>query len=243
MTRREDLDRFYSLMQRLEEQVGGKQRLEDCTGYMDWPSRGVYFFFTPDETRENSSQLRVTRVGTHAVSEGSSTSLWDRLKQHYGTGSRSKNHPHGGNHRGSVYRKRVGEAIINRDNTQDQYPSWNQRWSSIERERDEVRDEEYPLEKKVSTYIRRQPFLWVKVNDTPSKDSDRGYIERNIIALLSNYQKDPVDPRNSTWLGKHSPKREIKESGLWNVNHVEENYDPEFLGLLEEKIEKTTTEP
>jgi hypothetical protein len=32
--------------------------------------------------------LRVTRVGTHAVSAGSSTSLWDRLKQHYGTGKR-----------------------------------------------------------------------------------------------------------------------------------------------------------
>nr|WP_240940450.1 hypothetical protein [Haloarcula argentinensis] len=230
-------------MQRLEDQVGGKQKLEDCTGYMDWPSRGVYFFFAPDETRENTSQLRVTRVGTHAVSQGSSTSLWDRLKQHYGTGSRSQNHPHGGNHRGSVYRKRVGEAIIHRDDVQDQYPSWNQRWSSIDRERDTVRDEEYSLEKKVSSFIRRKPLLWIRVDDEPSKNSERGFIERNTIALLSNYEKETLDPRSSTWLGKHSPKQEIRESGLWNVNHVEENYDSEFLDLLEEKVAQTTTEP
>lgn len=243
MSRATDVDRFYSLMQQLRDQVGGYQKLEDCTGYMDWPERGVYFFFAADEARDDSDQARVTRIGTHAVSEGSSTSLWDRLKQHYGTGSRSKNHPHGGNHRGSVYRKRVGEAIIHRDNTQNEYPSWDDRWSSIDRERDEVRDEEYPLEKQVSTYIRRQPFLWIRVNDDPSKHSDRGVIERNTIALLSNFQKEALDPRKRSWLGKQSPKQEIRNSGLWNVNHVEENYDPDFLDLLEEKVAQTTTEP
>ncbi len=105
MTRKDDLDRFYRLLDRLEQRVDGAQKLKNCTGYMDWPRRGVYFFLEPGETRESTDQLRVTRVGTHAVSDGSSTSLWDRLKQHYGTGSGSSNHPHGGAHRGSVYRK------------------------------------------------------------------------------------------------------------------------------------------
>jgi hypothetical protein len=68
MSRHSDLDRLYDLFDRLEENVGGKQRLKDCTGYMDWPERGVYFFFAKDETRESTDQLRLTRVGTHAVS-------------------------------------------------------------------------------------------------------------------------------------------------------------------------------
>jgi hypothetical protein len=238
-----NIERFYYLMDRLEEQVGGKQRLENCDGYMNWPDRGVYVFFSPDETREDSDQLRVTRVGTHAVSEGSKTSMWDRLKQHYGTGSGSKNHPHGGNHRGSVYRKRVGEAMIHREDLEDEYPSWDDRWSSISRDRSEVRDEEYPLEKRVSEHIRRQPFLWIKIDDEPSKNSERAQLEQNIIALLSNFDKEPIDPRSGEWLGKDSPKTEIRESGLWNVNHVDEDYSSDFLELLEEKVEQTTSEP
>ena len=235
-----DLDRFYDLLHDLEQRVGGTRKLKNCTGYMDWPERGVYFFLEPGETRNSTDQMRVTRVGTHAVSEGSSTSLWDRLKQHYGTGSGSSNHPHGGNHRGSVYRKRVGEAIIEKHDLHDDYPDWDKRWSSIDRDRSEVRDEEYILERRVSTYIREQPFLWVDVDDEPSADSDRAFIEQNAIALLSNFDDQMVDPRDDGWLGKYSRSREIRESGLWNVNHVEELYDLNFLDMLEDAAEDTT---
>lgn len=84
MDRNALLDRLYSLLDDLEQQVGGKQQLKDCDGYMDWPDRGVYFFFVPDEYRETGNQLRLTRVGTHAVSEGSGTTLWNRLRTHRG---------------------------------------------------------------------------------------------------------------------------------------------------------------
>ena len=240
MARQDDLDRFYGLLDDLAKRVGGTRKLKNCTGYMDWPDRGVYFFLEPGEMRDSSDQMRVTRVGTHAVSEGSSTSLWDRLKQHYGTGSGSSNHPHGGNHRGSVYRKRVGEAIIEKHDLHDDYPDWDKRWSSIDRDRSEVRDEEYILERRVSAYIREQPFLWVDVDDEPSTDSDRAFIEQNAIALLSNFDDQTVDPRDDEWLGKYSRSREIRESGLWNVNHVEERYDLDFLEMLEEGAEDTT---
>ena len=86
MVREDDLDRFYDTLDDLETRVGGPRKLKNCTGYMDWPDRGVYFFLEPGETRESTDQPRVTRVGTHAVSTGSNTTLWDRLKQHYGTG-------------------------------------------------------------------------------------------------------------------------------------------------------------
>ncbi|APX95385.1 hypothetical protein [Natronorubrum daqingense] len=233
MGRRDDLDRFYQLMGNLEEQVGGTQKLKDCTGYMDWPDRGVYFFFAPDETRASSDQLRVTRVGTHAVSEGSSTSLWNRLRTH--RGAMSGTYEGGGNHRGSVFRKRVGEAIIDRDEYQEEYPEWGD-GSSAGRE---LRLEELEMERKVSEYNRDLPFLWLNVDDEPSAKSQRSYIERNAIALLSNYQKTAIDARSDGWLGKHSRSEKICQSGLWNVNHVEENYDPNFLDQLERKIEET----
>ncbi len=240
MTRQDDLDRFYNVLDDLRQRVDGPQKLKNCTGYMDWPNRGVYFFLEPGETRQSSDQLRVTRVGTHAVSQGSSTTLWDRLKQHYGTGSGSSNHPHGGGHRGSVYRKRVGEAIIEKHSLHDDYPSWDDRWSSIERERSTVRDEEYILERRVSAYIREQPLLWVNLDDEPSADSDRASLEQNALALLSNFDKESSNPRSDCWLGRYSQSRKIRDAGLWNVNHVGERYDPEFLELLATAVSETT---
>jgi hypothetical protein len=239
MARQDDLDHFYAGLDGLERRVGGRRKLKNCTGYMDWPDRGVYFFLEPGETRTSTDQLRVTRVGTHAVSAGSSTSLWDRLKQHYGTGSGSSDHPHGGAHRGSVYRKRVGGAIIEKHDLHDDYPDWDRRWSSIDRERSAVRDEEYILERRVSTYVREQPFLWVALDDEPSADSDRAYLEQNAIALLSNVEEHSVDSRGDGWLGRHSQSREIRESGLWNVNHVDERCDSEFLDLFEDAVDAT----
>ncbi|MDB2240470.1 hypothetical protein [Halorubrum ezzemoulense] len=240
MTRRADLDRFYDLLDDLARRVGGPRKLKECTGYMDWPDRGVYFFLAPGETRASTDQSRVTRVGTHAVSAGSSTTLWDRLKQHYGTGSGSSNHPHGGAHRASVYRKRVGEAIIEKYGLREDYPDWDERWSGVDRERAAVRDEEYALERRVSAFVREQPFLWVPLDDEPGADSDRRVLERNSIALLSNFDREPVDPRRTDWIGRHSRSRAIRESGLWNVDHADEQYDGGFLGLFADAVDDAT---
>lgn len=233
MTRRDDVDRLYGLFDTLAKRVGGMYRLDDCSGYMNWPERGIYFFFSNDETRETSDHRRVTRVGTHAVSSGSGTTLWDRLIQHRGHNSGS--YAGGGNHRGSVFRKRVGEAIIEREGLQDEYPQWGE-GSSAARER---RLQELAMEQRVSDYIRDLPFLWLAVDDEPGPQSDRAYIERNAIALLSNYRNVAIDPRDEEWLGKYSPCDEIRVSGLWNVNHVAEEYDPAFLDRLKLAISKT----
>src|SRR6056297_3257375 len=149
---------------------------------MDWPDRGVYFFFASDEHRDAGDQLRITRIGTHAVSEGASTTLWDRLRTH--RGANRGTYEGGGNHRGSVFRKRVGEAFVEKDDLEEQYPKWGV-GSSAGRE---LRLEELELERRVSEYVRDLPFLWVDVDDEPSPESDRGYIERNAIALTSNFE-------------------------------------------------------
>lgn len=233
MQRRHHLDRFYSLLDELEDAVGGKQKLKNSHGRLNWPARGVYFFFHSDEQRARTGQLRLTRIGTHAVSEGSSTSLWDRLRTH--RGAKRGTYEGGGNHRGSVFRKRVGEALVERDELGDEYPDWGS-GSSAGRE---LRLEELEMERRVSQYIRELPFLWVRVDDQPGTDSDRAFIERNAIALASNFESEPVDVRAEDWLGYRSPVHEIRDSGLWNINHVSEGYDPAFLDALEGYIDET----
>ncbi len=77
-----DTERFYALLDALRGRLGGYRRLADCDGRMDWPERGVYFFFEEGERRAGPSQgRRVARVGTHALKHGSRTSLWNRLSQ------------------------------------------------------------------------------------------------------------------------------------------------------------------
>ncbi|MFB6178606.1 MAG: hypothetical protein ABEI77_02645 [Halorientalis sp.] len=233
MSRQEDVDRLYAILDDLREQVGGYQFLRDCTGYMDWPERGVYFFFAGDETRESTAQPRVTRIGTHAVSSGSGTSLWNRLRTHRGATSGS--YEGGGNHRGSVFRKRVGEAIIERDGLHDEYPEWGV-GSTADRDR---RMAELDLERQVSEYIRDLPFLWVNIDDEPSPESKRAYVERNTLALLSNYETQAIDPRAADWLGAQCPVDEIRHSGLWNINHVDETYDAATLDYLAAQVSET----
>jgi hypothetical protein len=231
--RRDDVDRLYDLLGWLADVVGGARTLGDCTGYMDWPDRGVYVFLARDERREADGRRRVVRVGTHAVSAGSDTSLWDRLRTH--RGATRGTYEGGGNHRGSVFRKRVGEAIVERDGLHGAYPEWGE-GSTAGRER---RLDELPLERRVSDCLRGLPFLWLAVDDEPGPDSRRASIERNVIALLSNYERDAVDPRPDDWLGAHSRHEKIRDSGLWNVDHVDEDYDPAFLDDLADAVADT----
>jgi hypothetical protein len=68
----------------------------------------------------------------------------------------------------------------------------------------------------------------------------RGKIERNTIALLSNFNKSPLDPPSPDWLGRHCNRDRdcVRASGLWNQNHVHESYDPEFLDDLERHVRR-----
>ena len=65
MSRQSDLTRFYDLLDRLTASIGGARLLSECHGHMDWPTRGVYFFFEDGEARSDSGNgPRVVRVGT-----------------------------------------------------------------------------------------------------------------------------------------------------------------------------------
>ncbi len=221
-----DLARFYDALDRLSERIGGPRRLADCSGRMNWPERGVYFFMEEGENRSDSgSGPRAVRVGTHALKTGSNTSLWNRLSQHKGQ-SRSG----GGNHRGSIFRLIVGAALVGRG--QHQCPTWGQGSTAAR----QIRESEATLECAVSEVIGAMPFLWLAIEDEPGPASLRGYIERNSIALLSTFKKEQIDEASKGWLGHACNRERVRRSGLWNQNHVEEGYDRRFLDVLEELI-------
>jgi hypothetical protein len=230
-SRQHDVDRFYEFLHQLEVVLGGKRKLSFCKGRMIWPERGVYFFFEEGETRENG-EPRVVRIGTHALSKNSTTTLWSRLSQHQGT--LSGRHPGGGNHRGSVFRLHVGTAIIAREGLI--VPTWSKGSSASV----QIRAAEYHAESKVSAHINQMPFLWLSIDDEPGPSSVRGCIERNAIALLSNYAKKlKIDPPSMSWLGNLAWRDKIREAGLWNVNHVDEEYNSSFLDILKMNVAKT----
>jgi hypothetical protein len=60
--------------------------------------------------------------------------------------------------------------------------------------REKILQDEARLEIAVSEHIRSMPFVWISVDDPSGPDSVRGVIERNSIALLSNYRRPPLDP-------------------------------------------------
>lgn len=224
--RRDYLAKFYSVIDRLELAIGGERRLADCSGRMDWPRRGVYFFREEGESRSDTgSGPRIVRVGTHALKSGSGTKLWTRLSQHKGQPSTG-----GGNHRGSIFRLIVGAAIARKHGYN--FPTWGD-GSTAE---GDVRKNEIALEREVSAFIGKMPFLWLAIVDDAGPESLRGYVERNAIALLSNYGKPPLDPPSKEWVGHHSDRERVRASGLWNQNHVDEACAPEFLHRFEQLV-------
>jgi hypothetical protein len=224
--RQQWLDDLYGLLDLVEQHCGGKRELADCDGRSGWPRRGVYFFFERGETREDDTTPRVVRVGTHGLRPSKST-LWGRLRQHKGSSGGSM--PGGGNHRGSIFRLHIGCTLL----ASDEWPlSIRDSWEVGQSATTSVRMSEYPLEQEVTRRIGEMPFLWLAVDDEPGPKSDRARIEAGAISLLSNLDRPPLDPPSPSWLGSRSPRRSIRESGLWNVDHVEREPDPGCLEVL-----------
>lgn len=160
---------------------------------------------------------------------------WDRLSAHRGASSGN------GNHRGSIFRLIVGDALLRRGGKS--IPSWGVGQSlgaAVERlnlSADALREQESPHEHEVSEYIGALPFLWVQTD--PSACELRAYLERNAISLLSNFARDTIDSPSPAWLGAHSGRDLVRGSGLWNNDFVNEAHDPGFLDILENAARAT----
>lgn len=237
MSRQNDLDHFYELLDTLRQKLGGERLLSTCDASLSWPRQGVYFFFEPGEYRANGAELRVVRVGTHAIVSGARATLWGRLRAH--RGYRAGRFAGGGNHRRSIFRLHVGTAMIGCDASfSGLATTWGKMNSAPLQMPLQIRLAEHPLEQKVSAYIGQMPFLWLRVDDRAGPANKRRYIERNAISLLSNAGKEVViDPPSLSWLGHHCANPNVRASGLWNSQGVYDSYDPVFLSELKGLID------
>lgn len=239
MSRIDDVRALYDRIGDLRIVLGGSQTLAAVRSWASLPQRGLYLFFEPGEIRTNSGDgPRLVRIGTHGLNSGSASTLVGRLKQHRGASAG------GGNHRGSIFRLLVGQAMLARGDLTE-CPSWGVKSdagkaaAALGLDRQAMSAMEVEVEQRVSQYIGAMPFLWLGVDDEPGPDSLRSVIERNIIALLSNFHRSPVDPPSPDWLGSRSDRPLVRGSGLWNQRHVQEEHDPALFDHLDRLIKET----
>jgi len=221
------LVRFYRLLDELQTLNGGLHRLAGADANGPWPSRGVLWFFEKSEVRrESGAGPRVVRVGTHALKPELNSTLWDRLAA-----------DGAGPHRGSQFRTVVGLALrdlMGRTEPQSWGRGADAAAAAAERRVDAaaVTQAEAGLEASVSLYIGQMPFLFLAVDDAPGPYSQRALIEKNSIALLSNYARPALDAPSTGWLGRRCNRDKVPQSGLWNTQHVDAAYDPSFMDAM-----------
>lgn len=226
-----DLSRFYRSLEKL-----GSPSPFATLDLRSLPARGIYFFYEDGEARrESGSGPRVVRVGTHALVSGSRSTLAQRLGQHRGS-------QRGGNHRGSIFRLLVGQALLS-NSLGLTCQSWGLKGQIkhaaeiLNQDRADLRSAERPIEMNVSEILGRMYVTILGCTDDPGPHSKRGYIERNAIALLSAAQRKGFDQASSGWLGLNSNRELVVNSGLWNQRHTTDEIDSAFLDRLEAMVD------
>ena len=208
-------------MSRLADRLGGPRRLAECTGKDIWPRRGVYFFYEDGQVRSDGSG-RVVRVGTHALTAVSRTTLWGRLRQHRGNLHRR---PLGGNHRASVFRPACGAALIRRRpraRRAAQAPGWTAAARpGIGRAGKRRSSRGKPLYRRDAGAVARR---------SRARRPGLPRAQQHRVAVLPD--RLPGHPQPGLARRCDAVPGEIGDSGLWNVEHVQEDYDPRFLRLL-----------
>ncbi len=229
MSRLKDRRRFYALMDALCRRCGGMQFRRNARDRMSRFERGVCFFFDPSERRTDSGNgPRVVHIGTQAPTDPSGSALGTGFRQHRGTFESSQ--PDAGNGPHFAFGQHVGAAMVARKTeVPGAIASWGQESRGLERR-------EHLLEPGAGMYIGELPYLWLRVPDQPGGPDLQGIIQRNAIALLSNSGKRPLDPASEAWLGSYSDQPAIRDSHLWNVDHVDEIHDPAFLELVADLV-------
>ncbi len=160
---------------------------------------GIYILFEEGEISHVGD--RVVRVGTHT----GNNQLRSRLKQHFIQESKDR----------SIFRKNIGRALLNE--LDDPFlEQWNLDLTTRKAKERYVHllnsEKQREIEKEVSKRIQEM-FSFV-VFEVIEK-SQRMEIETKIISTISWCSE--CKP-SKVWLGLKSPKKKIRDSGLWLVN-------------------------
>ncbi|NTW88051.1 MAG: hypothetical protein HGB26_02770 [Desulfobulbaceae bacterium] len=183
------------------------------------PKNGIYILFEKGE-RAHGHHDRIVRIGTH-TGQGN---LQKRITEHFLNKNKDR----------SIFRKNIGRALLNKQND-----SFLEHWEiDLTTTAAKVRNfgkidfkRLSEVEKNVSTLITDTfTFCVVPIEDK----QDRLAFEGRIIATVS--QCTICGPSN-VWLGNHSPKHQIRQSGLWLIQGLKGRImDYDELEMLEKMI-------
>lgn len=153
---------------------------------------GIYVVFETGETY--GTYDRIVRIGTHT----SPNRLKRRLKDHFIKENKD----------GSIFRKNIGIAMLNK--AKDPYlPIWMLNTSRPENAHFVSPDKQSDIERRVSAYLSQNvDFAVFCVNDSVQ----RLRLEEAIISTLNHAHDFKA---SGGWLGNSSTEAEIRNSGMW----------------------------
>ena len=157
---------------------------------------GIYVMFEKGESF--CSKERITRIGTHKTDNR----LISRLRQHVG---KSKN--------ASIFLKNVGLSLLAKENSPyvDTYAVNTSNKKVIETLSGYNSEIEMDITTRSADYIQSNfSFICIPVEEK----TERLRLEEALISTLCHDQEF-TDSISSAWLGLYSPKKVIRESGLW----------------------------
>ncbi len=160
------------------------------------PDNGIYFIFENGETAHEVN--RIVYVGSHIMNNR----LPARLREHFNLFSKD----------GSILRKNVGRAILNK-NSDSYLEIWDIDFSQAKNKSlyESKRDKQYEqnIENQVTGYINNS--FTVAVLEITDKE-ERKKLQKQIISTINNCE----DCKPSKyWLGHFSPKPKIANGKLW----------------------------
>jgi len=185
------------------------------------PENGIYFFYEDGEVWGHGGyKPRIVRVGTHRNGNFpkriSEHYLLDESKMNF---DRDKPKPSDR----SIFRKNIGRALLNKAN--DDYLSiWDIDFIKSKNKilfanRRNIKKEK-EIESKITEILRQKfCFRFVIVKGSTERIGRKG-LESALIGTLAHCS---LCRPSGQWLGNHSPKKQIRESGLWLVQHLKAN--------------------
>ncbi len=185
------------------------------------PENGIYFFYEDGEIwGHGGNKPRIVRIGTHK--EGN---FRNRIKEHYlldvSKMNFDKDKPKPSDR--SIFRKNIGRALLNRDRN-DYLKIWEIDFmtrgnrESLGHKRDI--DKEKRIESAITKMLReRFSYRFVMIDSELERMGGKG-LESSLIGTVARCK---LWKTSDNWLGNHSPKKQIKESGLWLVQHLKAN--------------------
>ena len=169
------------------------------------PTNGIYIMFEEGETFQGLD--RIVRVGTH---DGDGN-LYKRLKEHYVNENKDR----------SIFLKRVGSAILAKN--KDPYLDVWEVDTTTPENKNKVQAQLNPAHEQQITqqavaHIRNK--ISFVVFEVETKE-ERLSLEKKIIATLSKAAKDGFIKPSQGWLGNFSPDPKVRQSGLWQSQHLD----------------------